>query len=74
MKKFLAVMAIAGTLVACNDGADGASGGDSTTLTTPSTVDSTTVVAPADSTAVDPLVDTLGAGAGRTAGADSIRK
>ncbi len=55
MKKFLAVLAIAGTLVACNNEGENATTTDSTTVTN-STVDST-AVAPLDSTAVAPLVD-----------------
>jgi len=63
MKKVLAMIAIAGTLAACNNGTDSNSAsGDSTSLTTPSTVDSTTVTTPMDSSAVKPLVDTTTAG------------
>jgi uncharacterized protein YcfL len=65
MKKLVAVLAIAGSLVACNSNSETTTSGDSTTvkteetqLTTPSTVDSSTVQAPLDSTAVEPLVDT----------------
>jgi|GEM_PF-2906147 ABC-type glycerol-3-phosphate transport system substrate-binding protein len=57
MKKFLAILAIAGALTAC--GNDNNTDSENSTLTTPSTVDSTTVVSPADSTAVEPLVDTV---------------
>ena len=42
MKKSVAIVAIAGALTACNNGTDSdATTGDSTSLTTPSTVDST---------------------------------
>ena len=65
MKKLFAVLAIAGTLVACNNGTDnGGTSGDSAVLTTPSTVDSTTVTTPMDSSAVAPMVDTITAGTG----------
>ena len=57
MKNFLAIMAISGTLIAC--GNDDKTDSENSTFTTPSTVDSTTVVSPADSTAVNPLVDTV---------------
>jgi hypothetical protein len=56
MKKFLAVLAIAGTLVACNNEGENTTATDSTTVTN-STVDST-VVTPLDTTAVAPMVDT----------------
>ena len=63
MKKFLAVLLIAGTLTACNNGMDSNDASDdSTSLTTPSTVDSATVTTPMDTTAVKPLVDTTTAG------------
>lgn len=63
MKKVFAILAIAGSLAACNNGTDSdAASGDSTSLTTPSTVDSTTVTTPMDSSAVAPLVDTTTAG------------
>ncbi|HUQ97340.1 MAG TPA: hypothetical protein VM010_06720 [Chitinophagaceae bacterium] len=64
MKNILAVLAIAGFLTACNNGTDGSSSGDSAVLTTPSTVDSTTVTTPMDSSAVAPMVDTTTAGTG----------
>lgn len=66
MKKVFAVLAIAGFLVACNSNSETTTTtGDTTVtteetqLTTPSTVDSTTVQNPLDSTAVKPLVDTI---------------
>jgi hypothetical protein len=63
MKKLVAIVAIAGALTACNNGTDSdATIGDSTSLTTPSTVDSTTVTTPMDSSAVAPMVDTTTAG------------
>jgi hypothetical protein len=59
MKKFLAIAAIAGSLVACNNGGEGTKTEDTTVLTTPTTVDTTTVTnATVDSTATTPLVDT----------------
>ncbi|HUP12389.1 MAG TPA: hypothetical protein VM187_09265 [Niastella sp.] len=64
MKKIVAILAVAGTLTACNNGSDGSASGDSAVLTTPSTVDSTTVVNPLDSTAVAPMVDTVTSGTG----------
>ena len=56
MKKFLALLAITGVLIACNDNAteDGSKTGDSATTTTPApTPDSSTTAAPA------PLKDSL---------------
>jgi hypothetical protein len=65
MKKVFAIIVIAGTLAACNNGTDGNStSGDSAVLTTPSTVDSTTVTTPMDTSAVAPLVDTTTSGTG----------
>jgi uncharacterized protein YcfL len=64
MKKAFIVLVIAGSLVACNNESESTTTNDSTVkteetqLTTPSTVDSSTVQAPLDSTAVEPLVDT----------------
>jgi len=63
MKKVFAILAIAGTLAACNNGTDNSeTSSDSAVLTTPSTVDSTTVTTPMDSSAVAPLVDTATSG------------
>ena len=64
MKKVFAVLIIAGVLAACNNGSDGSASGDSAVLTTPSTVDSTTVTTPMDSSAVAPMVDTTTSGTG----------
>lgn len=64
MKKFLAIIAIAGTVVACNNEGEGSNAADSSSLTTPSEVDTATVTnstvtnATVDSTATQPLVDT----------------
>jgi len=90
MKKVFLMVAVAGTLAACNNGTDsGQTANDSASLTTPSTVDSTTVTTPMDSSAVAPLVDTTTAGtssansgtnglgttgAGTTKAADSTHK
>jgi len=63
MKKVFAILAIAGSLSACNNGTDNSeTSSDSAVLTTPSTVDSTTVTTPMDSSAVAPLVDTATSG------------
>lgn len=63
MKKVFLIVAIAGSLAACNNGTDnGGTSGDSAVLTTPSTVDSSTVTTPMDSSAVAPMVDTATAG------------
>jgi len=65
MKKVFAILAIAGSLAACNNGTDGgATSSDSAVLTTPSAVDSSTVTTPMDSSAVAPMVDTTTAGTG----------
>lgn len=90
MKKVFLFLAIAGSLVACNNGTDeGATSSDSAVLTTPSAVDSNTVTNPMDTSAVNPMVDTtttgtgaansgangLGAtGSGTTTSADSTQK
>lgn len=65
MKKFLAIAAIAGTLVACNNSSESTTAVDSTTVTTDSsavTVDSAAVTvdsaaATVDSAAVAPAAD-----------------
>ena len=64
MKKVIAILMLAGSVAACNNGTDGSASGDSSVLTTPSTVDSTTVTTPMDSSAVAPMVDTTTAGTG----------
>lgn len=64
MKKVFLILAVAGSLAACNNGTDGSASGDSAVLTMPSTVDSTTVTTPMDSSAVAPMVDTTTAGTG----------
>lgn len=80
MKKLLAILAVAGSLAACNNGTDStATSGDSAVLTTPSTVDSSTVTTQMDSSAVTPMADTTGAAAttgttGMTTMTDSTHK
>ncbi len=49
MKKFLAIMAVAGVMAACNNG-DDANGADTTTVSG----DTTTVIAPDTTTVVAP--------------------
>ena len=76
MKKFLAIVAIAGTMVACNNEGENSTAADSTNLTTPVTVDSTTVTnSTVDSTASQPLVDTTTTGTtGNTTTTDTTQK
>ena len=49
MKKFLAVMVLAGTLVACNDSSDSSDTADTTSTTTTITTDTNTTIS-ADTT------------------------
>jgi hypothetical protein len=64
MKKFLAVLAIAGTLVACNDGSNSETSTD-TTSTTTITTDTNTVIS-TDTTTLGTGTDTAGTGTGTT--------
>ena len=71
MKKVLVMIAIAGSLAACNNGTDNsATTSDSATMATPSTVDSnaTTTTTAVDSTsATAPAIDSTTSGTSRHA-------
>jgi len=71
MKKFLAILAVAGALTACNSNSDNTTTIDSTTTTT---VDTNTTVAPAMTDTTHALgADTSATGAG-AATIDSTRR
>ena len=57
MKKFLTVLAIAGTLVSCSDGADSTSSDDSM-MTTPTTDSNMMTTPPMDTTGMGTGMDT----------------
>jgi len=61
MKQLFSFLAIAFLLVACGNDSNSKNetGNETPEMTTPSMVDSNTVVSPADSTANAPLVDTI---------------
>lgn len=67
MKKFLAIFAIAGTLVACNDGAEGTNSGDTTTVA-PMDTTSTMPMTPAPADTTGGMMDTTGTGTTDTTG------
>ena len=57
MKKFLAVLAIAGVVTACNNASEGTTSADTTTIT----ADTTTTIAPAATDSVSGNSDSVGA-------------
>jgi hypothetical protein len=66
MKKFLAVLAIAGTLVACGNDANNTENADTTTTNTTITADTTTLAPVTGDTTGAGTIDTTGATAGTT--------
>ena len=58
MKKFLAMLAIAGVMTACNSGEDEVTEDTTTVVTEPVVVDTTTVT-PMDTTVVTPVDTTV---------------